>query len=104
MGGVKGLPLFFLSFTFGHLLRSEDTDTPYILSDGNSYRDVATVETAKKPEMVTGWDILWLLRLVNNTQFTYLLSLGDFSSVFPMTNSGKRLPFLRNRSNRLMKV
>ena len=55
MGGVKGLPLFFLSFTFGHLLRSEDTDTPYILSDGNSYRDVATVETAKKDEMVSGW-------------------------------------------------
>ena len=55
MGAVKGLPLFFLSFTLGHILRSEDADTPYILSDGNSYRDVATVETAKKAEMVTGW-------------------------------------------------
>merc|ERR1711976_552980 len=48
MARVKGLPLFFLSFTLGHILRSEDADTPYILSDGNSYRDVATVETAKK--------------------------------------------------------
>ena len=49
------LPLLFLSFTLGHILRSEDTDTdkPYILSDGSLYRDIATVETAKKAEMVT---------------------------------------------------
>ena len=47
------MPLLFLSFTLGHILRSEDTDSPYILSDGSLYRDIATVETAKKAEMVT---------------------------------------------------